>query len=157
MRIVRSGEPTLRAKGIIAPVRNWSRHPRGRYTVYPWLSPEVERPEIKATHLRLSSICKTKLVCSGPNNLSRIQLTLHATRRRPQGASGSVHCVSAWSGENPTCSVPALQGCECEVYGLFTTAWMIMSTPRPPRYPQQLIILCCCEATCMRYVRVDRN
>ena len=39
--------------------------------------------------------------------LSRMQLTLHATRRTPRGALRLVLPMSARS-ENPTCSVPAL-------------------------------------------------
>ena len=45
--------------------------------------------------------------------LSRMQLTLHATRPTPHGASLClVLALSCLVGQNPTCSVPALQGCE---------------------------------------------
>ena len=44
--------------------------------------------------------------------LSRMQLTLHAIRPAPLGASNLVQAMFALVGENPTCSVPALQRCE---------------------------------------------
>ena len=43
--------------------------------------------------------------------LSKMQLTIHATRRTPYGPSRLVHAMSTWSGKNPTCSVPALYEC----------------------------------------------
>ena len=58
--------------------------------------------------LKLSSICQS----ASQTVLSRMQLTLHATRRAPHGASRLGASNVCLVGENPTCSVPALSGCE---------------------------------------------
>ena len=53
------------------------------------------------------SASKAVLINSG------MQLTLYVTRRTPHGASRLVQAIDVCLvGENPTCSVPALQGCE---------------------------------------------
>ena len=54
--------------------------------------------------LKLSSKCKS----ASKAVPSRMQLTLHATRQTPRGASRLVQANACLVGENPTCSVPAL-------------------------------------------------
>ena len=87
-------------------------HPRVSYIVYSLLSLEVATPENKSIHSTLSFVCTKirlerayciKMVgCSPPS----MRLT-NTSRRFALGASDV--CLV---GENPTCSVPALQGCE---------------------------------------------
>ena len=52
------------------------------------------------------------------------------------GKGGSYPPLPPWSGENPACSVPALQ--RCEVNGHMTMACKIMSIP-PPTFPSYFI------------------
>lgn len=59
------------------------------------------------------------LMCIPPDNWSlahRMQLTLHTTRRKHKHPTAlcawCTRKTSVWSVKNPTCSVPALQGCE---------------------------------------------
>ena len=66
--------------------------------------------------------------------LSRMQLTLHATRRTLHGASRLVHATSAWSVK--TRHAPSRHCRDGEVYSLDTTAMLEMSPPLPPRLPQ---------------------
>ena len=59
--------------------------------------------------LELSSICKP----AAQAVVGKMQLTLHGTRRTPNGAFRLVQEMSAWLlGESPTRSVPVLQACE---------------------------------------------
>ena len=69
------------------------RHPRGSFVVYPLLSLEVAAPENESIRSTLSSTCKT----ASQAVLSRMQLTLHAARPTPHGASRLVRAMSAWS------------------------------------------------------------
>ena len=92
------------------------RHPRGSYIVTPLLSLEVATPENKSIHSTLSSICKS----ASKAVLSRMQLTLHATRRTPHGASRLVLAMSAWSVK--TRRAPSRHCRDARVYGHTTTA-----------------------------------
>ena len=107
---VRGGETQLRTGGMIVPRSAYVvRHPRGSYIVYPLLSLEATTPQNKLIHWTLSSMYKS----ASKAVLSRMQLTHHATRPTPHGASRLVQATFASRvGENPACSVPAMQGCE---------------------------------------------
>ena len=59
--------------------------------------------------------------------LSRMQLTLHATRRTPHGASGLAQAMSAWSAESRP--APSRRCRDARVYIHSTTAMHDMSTP----------------------------
>lgn len=59
-----------------------------------------------------------------PNNLSRVQFTLHATQRAHHHASRN---CEPKSGEIPACSFPTSKG--CEVNFLMTTACKVLSFP----------------------------
>ena len=48
--ILRSGEPYLRARGLMSRSVHTLRHPRGSYIVSPFLSLEVATPENKWFH-----------------------------------------------------------------------------------------------------------
>ena len=63
--------------------------------------------------------------------LSRMQLTLHASRRTPHGASRLVLAMSAWSVK--TRRAPSWHCWDTRVYGHTTTAMHDMSTPLPRR------------------------
>jgi len=60
---------------------------------------------------------------------SRMQLTLHATRRTPHGPSRLVQAMSAWSVK--TRRAPSRRCRGARVYGHMTTAMYDMSTPQP--------------------------
>ena len=62
--------------------------------------------------------------------LSRMQLTLHATRPTPHGASRLVPAMSAWSVK--TRCAPSRHFRDARVYGHTTTFMHDMSTPHPP-------------------------
>ena len=70
------------------------------------------------------------------HSLSRLQLTLHATRRNTsrRRVALEVQAISAWSLKARRVSVPALQGCcrDARVYGRTTVAMHNMRSP-PPR------------------------
>ena len=70
--------------------------------------------------------------------LERIQRTLHATRRTPHGASPLAQAVSRKVIENPTCSVPALWGCDGLQYGHTATAMHEIEYIPPIEYPPPL-------------------
>ena len=59
--------------------------------------------------------------------LSKMQLTLHATRRTPHGASRLVHAMSVLAVK--TRRAPSRHWRNARVYGLKTTALHEMSTP----------------------------
>ena len=80
-----------------------ARAPPVRPSSVPSIRPPCPPPLFRST---LSTICKTARLKSG-SYYSRKQVTLHATLRAPHGASRLVQVMSAWWGENPTCSVPA--------------------------------------------------
>ena len=61
---------------------------------------------------------------------SRMQLTLHATRRTPHGASRLVLAMSAWSVK--TRRAPFWHCRDARVYGHTTTAMQDNEYPRPP-------------------------
>ena len=60
---------------------------------------------------------------------SRMQLTLHATRRTPHDASRLVLAMSAWSAK--TRRAPSRHSRDARVYGHTTTVVHDMSTPAP--------------------------
>ena len=97
------------------PVVCMFRHPRGSYMVHRLLYLEVATPEKQAPQALLT----------------RMQLTLHATRRTPHGASRLVRATSAWSVKARHAPVPALYRCK-RFYG-HTTMHMhgIECTSRP--------------------------
>ena len=100
------------------------RHPRGSYIIYPLLSLEATTPENPPPiNSMLSSICKS----ASQAVLSRMQLTLHATRRTPHGASGLAQAMSAWSAESRP--APSRRCRDARVYIHSTTAMHDMSTP----------------------------
>ena len=61
--------------------------------------------------------------------LSRMQLTVHATRRTPHGTSRLVLAVPSWSVKTRHASSRRCRG--ARVYGHMTTAMHDMSTPQP--------------------------
>ena len=61
--------------------------------------------------------------------LARMQLTLHATRRTPHGASRLVQAMPAWSLK--TRHAPSRHCRNARVYGHTTTAMHKLSTPSP--------------------------
>ena len=110
-----------------------ARHPRGGCMVSSLLSLEVAKPGNKSMHSKLSSdmqesthkVRKSALQVS----LSRVQLTLHATRRTPHGASRlGKQCL-------PSRRQPGvLRHGIVEIRGSMvpgTTAMHEISTPRP--------------------------
>ena len=73
---------------------------------------EVATPENKYINSTLSSTRNEVRLKSGSYSI-RMQSTLHTTRPTPHGASRLVQATFASRvGENPACSVPAMQGCE---------------------------------------------
>ena len=65
--------------------------------------------------------------------LSRMQLTLYATRPTPHGASRLVQAMSAWSAK--TRRAPSRHYRDAMVYGHTTTVMHGMSTPNPALAP----------------------
>ena len=61
----------------------------------------------KSIHSNLSSICKKVHRKNGSSSSSTMQLTPHATRPSPYGASRSMHANFCLVGENPACSARA--------------------------------------------------
>ena len=96
--------------------------------VCPWLCLEVAAPEKKVTEF-LTLLCKKVHLTSGYH---RMQLTLHATRRTPHGASRLVQAMSAWS--VITRRAPSWHGRDATVYGPTTTAEHDNEYPRPESY-----------------------
>ena len=89
--------------------------------------------------------------------LSTMQITLHATRRTPKGASGLVKAMPAWS-VIPR-RAPARDCRGVVVYGITTSAMNDLSTPPPPRLSS---IFVCFISPCWRCrrsaaARVDFN
>ena len=82
------------------------RQPCGRCIVYPLLCLEVATPENKSTHFGRGHPYTRKSASHAV--LSRMQLTLHATRPTPHGASRLVQAMSAWSVKTRRAPVPAL-------------------------------------------------
>ena len=85
-----------------------ARHPRSSYIVFPLLSREVATPGKKK---KIGAVIHMQERPALQVARSRMQLTLHATRWTPQGASRFVRVINSdicRVGENPTCSVPAL-------------------------------------------------
>ena len=73
--------------------------------------------------------------------LSRVQLTLHATRRTPYGASRLVHAVSAWSVKpDVLClGIVGMRGSNRVLYTLlYHTVMHEMSTS--PRHPNRSLV-----------------
>ena len=68
------------------------RHPRDSYTVLPFAVSGCGYTGNQINSLKLSSVCKS----ASQAVHSRMQLTLHATRRTPHGASRLVRAMSAW-------------------------------------------------------------
>ena len=89
------------------------------------LSLEVATTENKSVLWTLSSICESasKAVFSG------MQLTLHATRPTPCGASRLVQTMRAWSVK--TRRVPSRHCRDAKVYGHTIRVMHDMSTPPP--------------------------
>ena len=67
--------------------------------------------------------------------LIRMQLTLHATRRTPHGASRLAHAMSAWSVNSRRASSPHCRMRVSIPYGHTTTATHETSTSSPYRTP----------------------
>ena len=102
---------------------------------------EMATPENKSIHSTLSCICQQVRLTSGR---SRMQVTLHATRRISHGASRLVLAMSAWSVKIPTYFVLGVVG-ERGSRVIHTTTAMhgIECTPPFPtqeRFPQQKIL-----------------
>ena len=85
--------------------------------VYPLLS--LEMPHLKTNQLirRCHPYARKS---ASQAVLSRMQLTLHATRRTPHGASRLVQAMSAWSVK--TRRAPSRHCRDARVYGHTTTA-----------------------------------
>ena len=71
--------------------------------------------------------------------LSRMQLTLHATRPTPHGASHLVQAMSVWSVK--TGGAPSRHCRDARVYGHTTSAMHDISSPPPP--PQKRFLVGC--------------
>ena len=99
------------------------RHPRGSCIVYPLLFLEMTTPQNKLAQSMLSSICRK---FASQALLIRMQLTLHATRPTPVGASRLVQAMSAWSAK--TRRAPFRHCRDVRGYGNTTTAMHDMST-----------------------------
>ena len=105
------------------------RQPRGSYVVHPLLSLKVAMLEKKSMKWTLSSICKS----ASKAVLSRMQVTLHATRPTPHGASRLVQEMFAWSVK--TRRAPSRHCSNARVYGHTTTAMHASFTRAPPPLP----------------------
>ena len=93
------------------------RHARGSYIVTPSLSLEEATPESNQFIRRCLPYARKP---ASQAVLSRMQLTLHATRRSLRGASHLVLAMSAWSVKN-RCA-PSRHCRDARVYGHTTTA-----------------------------------
>ena len=111
-------------------------HPRGGYIVSLMLSLEVATPENKEMNSKLPSNMQEKTHKARKSAskvvLSRMQLTLHATRRTPHGDSRLVHAVFTWSVK--TRRAPSRRCRDARVY----TAMHETSTPPTPHPPNSL-------------------
>ena len=142
--IVRGEEPYLHTRGMIASRGvNMVRHPRGSCTVLPIAVTGVAIPEHKVyiiravIHTQESRHKVPKSVVRAV--LGRMQFTLHATRRTPQGASRMVQAMSAWLVK--TRRAPSRHSRDARIYGHTTMAMHKLSTrPLSPNlpYPQPL-------------------
>ena len=95
------------------------RPPRGSFVLYPLLSLEVAKPEHQSIRSMLSS--KNQESPARKRFFSRVQRTLHATRRTtPQGASRLVRAVSAASSVK-TQRAPSRRCRDARVYGHMAT------------------------------------
>ena len=113
---------------------------RQLYIVCPLLSLEVATAQNKSIHPTLSSIRNKVRLKSG---VSRMQLTLHATRLTAHGASRLVQAISAWSVK--TLRAPSRHCRDARVYGHTTTAMHVTSTtPSPHLSPHGCHPSCCC-------------
>ena len=84
--VVRGGEPSLRARGMIAPrCVKMVKHPRGSYTVLTTVSGSESTRKKSNSYVAVIRTQGSKHKM--PNTLSRMQRTLHATRRISHGAS----------------------------------------------------------------------
>ena len=104
------------------------RHPRVSCTVYSLLSLQVTTPHQKTNQLIRS--CH-QLHVNLQAVLSRMQLTLHATRPTPNDPSRMAQDMSGWSVK--TRRAPPRHCRDARVYGHTTTVMYDMSTPTPPR------------------------
>ena len=91
------------------------------------MSLEMATLEIKSINMTLSFIYKKSV---SKAVFSRMQLTLHATRPTPHGASRLVQAMSAWSVK--TRRAPSRHRKDAKVYGHVATAMHDMSTPPSP-------------------------
>ena len=108
----------------ISPHRGVPNDPRGSFVVYPLLSLGVVTPENKSIHWTLSSV---PVMQDGSPHKSRMQLTLHATRPTPHGASRLVQAMPVWSVK--TRRAPSRHGRDARVYGHTTTVMHGEYTP----------------------------
>ena len=103
---VRGGEPLLRTRGMVGSPSVYGKTPTRQLNCTPHCC-LCTWPHRKAN--QLIRRCHPYATKSAPQAvLSRMQLTFHATRRKPHGrfALGASNVLLV--GENPTCSVPAL-------------------------------------------------
>ena len=104
------------------------RHPRGSYIV-PGTATAVSssgHTGKQIISLKLSSMCKS----ASRAVLSRMQLTLLATRRTPRGASRLVQAMTAWSVR--TRRAPSRHFRDARVHGHTTTALYVVEYTPPP-------------------------
>ena len=105
------------------------RHPRGSHIVYPLLS--LKSPHQKTIQF-IGRCHPYARKFASKAVLSRMQVTLHATRPTPHGASRLVQAMPAWSVK--TRRAPSGHYRDARVYGHTTTAMHNMS-PHPPALP----------------------
>ena len=124
-----------------------ARHPRASYIVTPLLPLEVATPENESIRSTLSSFCKK--VRASQAVLSRMQLTLHATRRTRR----LVLAMSAWSVK--TERAPSRHCRDARVYGRTPTAMPDNGSPPPPL--RAYLRFCLSVLPALSMIGVDRR
>ena len=115
---VRGGEPSPRKREWSDHVVFMVRYPWGSYILTPLVSLEVATPEIKSKIIRRCHPYARKSASQAV--LSRMQLTLHGTRRTYHGASPLVLAMFVWWVK--TRRAPSRHCRNARVYGHATSA-----------------------------------
>ena len=124
---MRGGEPLLRTRGMIVSRSVYGKAPMRQLHSNPTAVSESGLDRKANQFIRRCHPYARKSASQAV--LSRMQLTLHATRRTPHGASRLVLAMSAWSVK--TRRAPSRRCRGARVYGHMTTATHDMSTPQP--------------------------
>ena len=112
------------------------RHSRGSYM--PWYYTRCclwKLPYQKTKHNSWDAVIHVREKSASKAVLSRMQLTLYATRPTSHGASRLMQSMSAWSGK--TRRAPSLYCSDARVYDMTIRlrSCMMSSTPPPPSVP----------------------